>query len=113
MFPDVELVRNMQSELDIIIQEGVTNIVQLLRNADSGTSSSAAKVRNDDAFEDKFRMLRSFKDWDLKGTSVKQSSSKKERLTDRLLSEGLLTKKMMKDLRRELVQENKKSGKRK
>ena len=32
MFPDVELIRSVQQELDEIIRDGVTNLVQLLRN---------------------------------------------------------------------------------
>ena len=31
MFPDVELVRSVQNELDEVIQDGIVNIVQLLR----------------------------------------------------------------------------------
>ena len=32
MFPDVELIRSVQQELDEIIRDGVTNLVQLLRH---------------------------------------------------------------------------------
>jgi len=41
MFPDVELVRLVQRELDRIIEEGVANIVQLLLNAESPPPSKA------------------------------------------------------------------------
>ena len=44
MFPDVELIRSVQQELDEIIREGVTNLVQLLRNTDSGTTSSTTST---------------------------------------------------------------------
>ena len=32
MFPDVELIRSVQNELDDVIQDGIINIVQLLRS---------------------------------------------------------------------------------
>jgi hypothetical protein len=50
MFPDVELVRSVQQELDKVIEEGVGNIVQLLRSAESPVSSNTLKV-DEDAFE--------------------------------------------------------------
>ena len=45
MFPDVELIRSVQQELDEVIRAGVTNLVQLLRNTDSGTTSSTTTVK--------------------------------------------------------------------
>ena len=42
MFPDVEIVRSIQTELDSVIQEGVANIVQLLRNAETGGGTTSA-----------------------------------------------------------------------
>jgi ATP-dependent RNA helicase SUPV3L1/SUV3 len=110
MFPDVELVRSVQNELDEVIQDGIVNIVQLLRNSDSGASSSVAKVREDDAFEAKTRKTRSFKDWE---AETKGKKGKGKSLTDRLVSDGLLTDKMVKDLHREFAKERKKSGKQK
>jgi len=111
MFPDVELVRSVQHELDEVIQDGIVNIVQLLRNSDSGASSSVAKVREDDAFEAKTRKTRSFKDWEANEEKGKKGKGKS--LTDRLVSDGLLTDKMVKDLHREFAKERKKSGKQK
>ena len=109
MFPDVELIRSIQSELDEVIQVGITNIVQLLRNSDSGVSSSVAKVREDDAFKTKARKTRSFKDWQ----TDTQSKGKGKTLTDRLVSEGLLTNKMVKELQREFVKDRRKPGRQK
>merc|ERR1712129_661078 len=110
MFPDVELVRSVQHELDEVIQDGIVNIVQLLRNSDSGVSSSVAKVKEDDAFEAQTRKIRSFKDWEAES---KDKKGKGKSLTDRLVSDGLLTNKMVKDLHREFAKERKKSGKQK
>lgn len=47
MFPDTEHVRDMQKELDEIIQIGVFNITKLLRNSETATSS-----RTDDSDDD-------------------------------------------------------------
>ena len=60
MFPDVELVYSVRNELDTVIEEGVGNIVQLLRNADSGSTSGAARAgaTDEDAFESKNRKIR-------------------------------------------------------
>ena len=81
----------------------------IFRNSDSGVSSSVAKVREDDAFEAKTRKTKSFKDWQT-GT---QSKGKGKSLTDRLVSEGLLTNKMVKELQREFVNERRKPGRHK
>lgn len=62
MFPDVMLITDVREELDIVIAEGVSNIVQLLRNSESGVSSSAAKV-DEDAFDVRNRMNRQDKTW--------------------------------------------------
>ena len=55
MFPDQEIVRSVQAELDTAIEEGVANIVQLLRNSESGVSSGTAVrfAADEDAFEAK------------------------------------------------------------
>ena len=50
MFPDVELVRSVQQELDKVIEEGVANIVQLLRSSESPGSTNTSKL-DEDAFE--------------------------------------------------------------
>ena len=50
MFPDVELVRSVQQELDKVIEEGVGNIVQLLQSAESPVSSNTSQD-DEDAFE--------------------------------------------------------------
>ena len=69
-----------------------------------------AKVREDDAFEAKTRKTRSFKDWEAEAEGKK---GKGKSLTDQLVSDGLLTNKMVKDLHREFAKERKKSGKQK
>lgn len=48
MFPEADLVRDLQRELDGLIDTGVSQIVRLLKNADPRTSSTAAD--NEDTF---------------------------------------------------------------
>lgn len=67
---DVEVVRSVQVELDKVIEEGVGNIVQLLRNTESGISSGVMRV-DDDAFEVKNRQMNRFRRWPHEGTEEK------------------------------------------
>ena len=64
MFPDVETVRSVQQELDLLIENGVSNIVQLLRNSESGTNAKRSKLDMEDDFEMKNRQQNKFKRWD-------------------------------------------------
>lgn len=48
MFPDVEHIRDMQKELDEVIQIGVFNITRLLRAAETSVSSGVADDDEDD-----------------------------------------------------------------
>ena len=56
LFPAGDEVREMQAELDATIQEGVANIVQLLKNTEAGGASSSAAARVDD--EDRYTASR-------------------------------------------------------
>ena len=56
LFPAGEEVREMQAALDATIQEGVANIVQLLKNTEAGGASSSAAARVDD--EDRYTASR-------------------------------------------------------
>jgi len=129
MFPDIEHVRDMQRELDQIIQAGVVNITKLLRNSETNVSSGVAED-GEDEFEIKRRVqpqltadsLPDSDDEDGKyateqRTAVKPNLQTKsghkadgtgfvlksgERLTDQLVKKGLLTKSMIKQIQQEL-----------
>jgi len=129
MFPDFEHVRDMQRELDQIIQAGVVNITKLLRNSETTVSSGVAED-GEDEFEIKQRVQKqltseSLPDSDDEGSryardrrktvkSSQQIKSKEtsadsefvlksgERLTDKLVRKGLLTKSMLKQIRQEM-----------
>ncbi|VEN58022.1 unnamed protein product [Callosobruchus maculatus] len=49
MFNQPDLVRDMQRELDQIIQEGIVQLTKLLKNSETGISSGTA-VADDDQF---------------------------------------------------------------
>ncbi|KAL3268936.1 hypothetical protein HHI36_008023 [Cryptolaemus montrouzieri] len=93
LFVDANLIRDMQKELDAIIQQGVVQITRLLKNSESvissGTSSAAA--------EDEFSLTRQKQHY-LRDT---KTSLGKGRLTERLLAQGILTPNMLQELKKE------------
>ena len=59
MFPDGEAIREMQKELDRLIQSSIVNITRLLRSTELKTSSDAVDEEEDDFQDDKrARLLR-------------------------------------------------------
>ena len=138
MLPDVGIVREVQYELDTVIEEGVANIVQLLKNSETGVSSGTGSISEDDIevrrrlekrLRDKWthgdanmavdreggsqlKMRQAKRDVNPSGwqgqrvkTDVPAVASVKGKLTKRLLAEGVVTPKMLKELRRELSKE--------
>lgn len=127
LFPDVEHIRDMQKELDEIIQDGVFNITRLLRAAETSVSSN---ISDDDEFDFEMRsktgVPTSGLDSDVPAAPVKhrpktsigsrfQSAKNQEftdfgpiklkpgqRLTDQLVKKGLLTKDMVLRIQKEL-----------
>ncbi|XP_045475671.1 ATP-dependent RNA helicase SUV3 homolog, mitochondrial isoform X1 [Harmonia axyridis] len=93
LFVEASLIREMQKELDAIIQQGVKQITRLLKNSEnyisSGTSSAASA-------DDDFSLNRQ-----------KQSYLREDkplggrRLTERLLAQGILTPTMLQELKKE------------
>ena len=127
MFVDVDTVRQVQQELDKVIEEGVNNIVELLKKADSKHGSSNSGFIDEDTIESKRRKMKIVKDsWthddaniakvetpkrkaNVKGMSTEVNVNDKPKvkpgkLTDQLLQQGIVTPKMIKQLQRELSQ---------
>lgn len=50
LFGDAQLIRDMQRELDSVIQQGVIQLTRLLRNSETGVSSGEAAAPDEDAF---------------------------------------------------------------
>ncbi|CAH1988279.1 unnamed protein product [Acanthoscelides obtectus] len=93
MFNQPDLVRDMQRELDQIIQEGIVQLTKLLKNSETGISSGTA-VADDDQFvmnRQKQHYLR----------EPKLSGIGRGRLTERLLAQGILTPTMLQELKKE------------
>ncbi|RZF36985.1 hypothetical protein LSTR_LSTR004673 [Laodelphax striatellus] len=118
LFPDCDLVRDIQFELDSIIQQGVFQLTRLLRNSETRVSSGTGEDIQDEfnMKNVKQRYLRDDNDiYDGKDEGDGDDGRRgvgKGRLTERLLSQGLLTPNMLKELRQEWTQQgrNKMAG---
>nr|CAD7432714.1 unnamed protein product [Timema monikensis] len=96
LFPEANLVRDMQKELDAIIQQGVFQLTRLLRNSETAVSSGTMSV-DDDEFALHQQKQSYFRDNKL----VERSPIGRGKLTERLLAQGLLTPNMLHELRQE------------
>lgn len=93
IFPDAELLRDTQKELDDIIQQGVFQITRLLKNSETSVSNNTP---DEDSFMLNQRRSQYYRD-----SSPRNLASSRGRLTERLLAQGLLTPSMLNELRRE------------
>ncbi|XP_060528380.1 ATP-dependent RNA helicase SUV3 homolog, mitochondrial [Cylas formicarius] len=96
LFNDAELVRDMQKELDQIIQQGVVQLTRLLKNSETGISSGTSAADDDefDSHRKKQRYLRG-------GDHRQRAGVGQGRLTERLLAHGILTPTMLHELKKE------------
>ncbi|KAJ4433012.1 RNA helicase [Periplaneta americana] len=100
LFPAANLVRDMQGELDAMIQQGVFQLTRLLKNSETGVSSGTTSAIDEDDFA-----INHHKQSYLRGS--KDSHPPRVgggRLTERLLAQGLLTPNMLQELRKEWTQ---------
>lgn len=97
LFPDGNLVRDMQTELDAVIQQGVFQLTKLLRNSETGISSGTGED-----VQEQFTMKQQQSSY-LRGQN-KKGSVGRGRLTERLIAQGLLTPHMLQELKREWSQ---------
>ncbi|KAJ9573778.1 hypothetical protein L9F63_008815, partial [Diploptera punctata] len=102
LFPATSLVRDMQSELDSMIQQGVFQLTRLLKNSETGVSSGAAAGID----EDEFTITRQRQSYLRGNKDSEYSQVGRGRLTERLLAQGLLTPNMLQELRREWTQDD-------
>ncbi|KAF5273770.1 hypothetical protein FQA39_LY00885 [Lamprigera yunnana] len=93
LFGDGQLVRDIQKELDSIIQQGIVQLTRLLRNSEMGVASES-----DVTDEDDFAITQNKQKY-LRGEQT--SSIGRGRLTERLLAQGLLTPSMLQELKKE------------
>ncbi|XP_050678931.1 ATP-dependent RNA helicase SUV3 homolog, mitochondrial isoform X2 [Leptidea sinapis] len=88
MFPDVRTVREMEVELDAIIQQGIFQITRLLRNSE--------QIIREGSPVDNMRGKRSGK------LSQHSAGEEKGKLSEMLVAKGLITPQMLKKLQQEL-----------
>lgn len=121
LFKDAALVRDMQKELDAIIQQGVVQITRLLRNSETGISSGASAAPDEDEFVINSKKQNYLRGFGLGFSSVtncfyylfsdsKLSDIGKGRLTERLLAQGILTPNMLQELKKEWNKHNENSS---
>ncbi|XP_020797251.1 ATP-dependent RNA helicase SUPV3L1, mitochondrial [Boleophthalmus pectinirostris] len=97
MFPDTILIRQIQKDLDQIIQDGVRNITRLIRASDPVTVTDPLQNAKPDQMADRGLSLKV-----QRGSRAAIDSS----LTSRLVRDGLLTPDMIQQLQREWSKES-------
>lgn len=106
MFPDANLVRDIQKELDEIIQIGVRNITRLIRATEDQPASAEtnASVRLPVLDTLPLRRGRGSKN------QKKEARATDSSLSSRLVRDGLLTKELLQQLQKEWVREQSQNG---
>lgn len=146
-FPDVftcvDIVRQVQVELDTVIEEGVNSIVELLKNAEGGPGSARSGFVDEDSLEAKRRQIKKLKNsWTHEDANMSKRKNKRDnfqtqfqeavssqdgseysservepetehvpkgqkkkggQLSEQLLQQGIVTTKMLKQLKIELA----------
>lgn len=95
LFPDADVVRDVQKELDALIEEGIVKLMTLLLNSDADGES--------DSFELQTQKQKFYRDTAASG----RRGVSKGKLTERLLAQGLLTPQMLRELQSEWIQSTK------
>ncbi|XP_047363654.1 ATP-dependent RNA helicase SUV3 homolog, mitochondrial isoform X1 [Vespa velutina] len=107
LFPDATIVRDVQQELDSLIQSGVLQLTQLLNNSATEGTSAEASISEMDQFylqTQKNNFYKGNKETDKHKPSL---PIRKGKLTERLLAEGLLTPQMLQELQNEWAKKKK------
>jgi len=118
LFPDVILVREIQEELDKIIQTGIKDIVQLVKNQER---VNAGNLDNENDFTRKTRSQRNDKrrqeervlDLGLQKLQIdekefiKKDKANKRGLAEKLVKSGMISSELMEQLKEEFEQQNK------
>lgn len=104
MFPDTAMVREIQQELDKVIQQGVRNITHLIRASDPAMADKLQTRGGRRVFEG---LLSSHQLASSKGHRGQRSSgdSMEISLSDQLVKDGLLTPDLLRQLQQEWLKE--------
>lgn len=119
MFPDASLIRDLQKELDGIIQEGVHNITKLIKVSETHkllnleSLSAESRSRLSGTLKSQARKVRSTKTVGIKDAEPPSNSPNtgKKSLASRLVQQGLLTADMLKELEKEWLTQQVEHGK--
>lgn len=104
LFPHGDTIRDMQSELDSLIQSGVAQMTRLLINSENSVSSGVSTaVDVDDSGVAKARPYYPTKSGRASDPEQGANMVPSGRVTERLLAEGLLTPKLLDELRKEFL----------
>ncbi|XP_036121653.1 ATP-dependent RNA helicase SUPV3L1, mitochondrial [Molossus molossus] len=116
MFPDANLVRDLQKELDGIIQEGVHNITKLIKISETHkllnleNLSAESRSRLPGTLKSQARRTRAAKTLGSKAAERPSPSAAERSLASRLVQQGLLTADMLKQLEKEWLTQQTEDG---
>lgn len=116
MFPDASLVRDLQKELDGIIQEGVHNITKLIKISETHkllnleNLSAESRSRLPGTLKNQARRMRGTKTLGSKAAEPPSPSAAEKSLASRLVQQGLLTADMLKQLEKEWLTQRTEHG---
>ncbi|XP_008826034.1 ATP-dependent RNA helicase SUPV3L1, mitochondrial [Nannospalax galili] len=119
MFPDTGPVRNLQKELDAVIQDGVHNITKLIRISESHkflnleNLPSGIQMHMSGTLKSQTRRTRSTKSVGTRPEAPLDPSTGELPLASRLVQQGLLTPDMLKQLQKEWLAQHPEQGKEK
>lgn len=116
MFPDASLVRDLQKQLDGIIQDGVHNITKLIKISETHkllnlqNLSAESQSRLSGATKSQSRRNRGTKALGSKAAEPLGPDAEEKSLASRLVQQGLLTTDMLKQLEREWMTQQTEQG---
>lgn len=101
LFPDANMVRDVQKELDSLIQTGIQSLTQLLNSSATGLANAEASISEPDQFDVQVRKHNFYKGTNELKQRVDLKPIRKGKLTERLIAEGLLTPQILQELHKE------------
>uniref|UniRef100_A0A8C9PXQ5 ATP-dependent RNA helicase SUPV3L1, mitochondrial n=1 Tax=Spermophilus dauricus TaxID=99837 RepID=A0A8C9PXQ5_SPEDA len=116
MFPDTSLVRDLQKELDGVIQDGVHNITKLIKISETRkllhleSSLAESQSRLSGTLKSQARRARGTKTAGSKAAEPLGTSAGELSLASRLVQQGLLTPDMLKQLEKEWMTQQTEHG---
>ncbi|XP_045639452.1 ATP-dependent RNA helicase SUPV3L1, mitochondrial [Ursus americanus] len=117
MFPDASLIRDLQKELDGVIQDGVHNITKLIKISESHkllnleSLSAENQSRLSGTSKGQARRMRGTKTLGSKAAEPPGPDAGEKSLASRLVQQGLLTADMLKQLEKEWLTQQTEHGK--